>query len=48
MSGYKTLSEGDAVTYEIIEGTKGKQAANVVKVAKETKEVKVEEPKVEG
>jgi len=30
--GFKTLSEGQAVEFEIIQGDKGPQAANVVKV----------------
>lgn len=29
--GYKTLDEGDIVTFEITEGQKGPQAANVVR-----------------
>ena len=29
--GYKTLDEGDVVTFEITEGQKGPQAANVVR-----------------
>ena len=29
--GFKTLDEGQAVTYDVIEGDKGLQAANVVK-----------------
>ena len=29
--GYKTLEEGDVVTFDIIQGEKGPQAANVVK-----------------
>jgi len=30
--GFKTLTEGQAVEFEIIQGDKGPQAANVVKV----------------
>ena len=29
MEGYKTLREGDTVSYEVAEGEKGKQAAEV-------------------
>lgn len=29
--GYKTLSEGQAVDFEVIQGEKGPQASNVVK-----------------
>ncbi|MEE9240662.1 MAG: cold shock domain-containing protein, partial [bacterium] len=29
--GFKTLQEGDNVTFEVTEGPKGLQAANVVK-----------------
>jgi CspA family cold shock protein len=29
--GFKTLEEGQAVAYDIVEGARGKQAANVVK-----------------
>ncbi len=30
--GYKTLNEGDEVEFEIQQGPKGEQAANVVKI----------------
>jgi len=30
--GYRTLPAGDRVTFEIVQGPKGSQAANVVKV----------------
>jgi CspA family cold shock protein len=30
--GYKTLNEGDAVEFEIVQGPKGPQAGNVIKV----------------
>ncbi len=29
--GYKTLEEGDVVTFEVVQGEKGPQASNVVK-----------------
>ena len=32
-SGFKTLAEGDSVEFEIEQGQKGPQAANVVKTA---------------
>ncbi|WAA11079.1 cold-shock protein CspD [Fervidibacillus albus] len=30
--GYKTLEEGQSVSFEIVEGNRGPQAANVVKL----------------
>ena len=35
--GYKTLNEGDEVTFEIVQGEKGPQASNVVRVKKAEK-----------
>jgi CspA family cold shock protein len=30
--GFKTLSEGDAVSFDVVEGDKGLKAANIVKL----------------
>ncbi len=30
--GFKTLEEGQAVSYDLVEGEKGMQAANVIKI----------------
>ncbi len=32
-AGFKTLKEGQKVTFEIIDGPKGKQASNILKAA---------------
>ncbi len=29
--GFKTLAEGDSLEFDVVEGPKGKQAANVIK-----------------
>lgn len=36
--GYKTLEEGEAVTFDVVQGEKGTQAANVARLGKEKKE----------
>lgn len=33
MDGFRTLSEGQRVTFEVVQGPKGAQAANVVAVS---------------
>ncbi|NIO11401.1 MAG: cold shock domain-containing protein [Deltaproteobacteria bacterium] len=30
--GFKTLAEGDAVSFDVVEGDKGPKAANIVKI----------------
>lgn len=35
--GYKTLQGGEEITFDILQGEKGPQAANVVRVGKEKK-----------
>ena len=43
--GYKTLEEGDVVTFEIVQGEKGPQASNVLKEKKAKAEAKAEQTK---
>ncbi|MGD2093926.1 MAG: cold shock domain-containing protein [Phycisphaerales bacterium] len=38
-NGYKTLAEGDSVTFEIVEGDKGLRAENVVHKSTSASEV---------
>ena len=35
-SGYKTLAENDEITYDVVDTPKGKAAANVKKVVRDT------------
>lgn len=35
-AGYRKLDEGDAVEFEIVDGPKGKQAANVSRITPES------------
>lgn len=42
--GYKTLEEGDPVTFDIVQGEKGPRAQNVVPLSPKTKEKKEEKP----
>lgn len=37
MEGFRTLKEGDLVSFELLHGTKGLQAINVSKIDSETK-----------
>jgi cold shock protein len=43
--GYKTLNEGDAVTFDVAEGEKGPRAENVVQKTAATKQDKTENKK---
>ncbi len=43
--GYKTLNEGDVVTFDVVEGEKGPRAENVVQKTAATKQDKTENKK---
>jgi CspA family cold shock protein len=42
--GYKTLEEGDPVSFDIVQGEKGPRAQNVVPLSPKTPEKKDEKP----
>lgn len=43
--GYKTLKEGDLITFDIVQGEKGPRAENVVPLSADTAKAKDEKPK---
>jgi len=43
--GYKTLKEGDPITFDIVQGEKGPRAENVVPLSVGTAKAKDEKPK---
>ncbi len=46
--GYKTLEEGDAVSFDIVQGEKGPRAQNVVPLSPKGKEKKNDNPPKPG